>query len=105
MIAIAIAKEPNLIIADEATSSLDSLIKKDIINLLMELKNEYKLSLIIVSHNLNLVSKISNYVLVMNDGLIVEEGSTNKVFKNPKRIIQKLIDQNNKLKKVKKENR
>ena len=57
MIAIAIAKEPNLIIADEATSSLDSLIKKDIINLLMELKNEYKLSLIIVSHNLNLISK------------------------------------------------
>ena len=50
----------------------------------MELKNEYKLSLIIVSHNLNLISKISNYVLVMNDGLIVEEGSTNKVFKNPK---------------------
>ena len=102
MIAIAIAKEPNLIIADEATSSLDSLIKKDIINLLMELKNEYKLSLIIVSHNLNLVSKISNYVLVMNDGLIVEEGSTNKVFKNPKeKYTKKLIDQNNKLKKTK----
>ena len=107
MIAIAIAKEPNLIIADEATSSLDSLIKKDIINLLMELKNEYKLSLIIVSHNLNLISKISNYVLVMNDGLIVEEGSTNKVFKNPKeKYTKKLIDQNNKLKKKqKKENR
>ena len=102
MIAIAIAKEPNLIIADEATSSLDSLIKKDIINLLMELKNEYKLSLIIVSHNLNLISKISNYVLVMNDGLIVEEGSTNKVFKNPKEnYTKKLIDQNNKLKKSK----
>ena len=102
MIAIAIAKEPNLIIADEATSSLDSLIKKDIINLLMELKNEYKLSLIIVSHNLNLVSKISNYVLVMNNGLIVEEGSTNKVFKNPKeKYTKKLIDQNNKLKKTK----
>ena len=102
MIAIAIAKEPNLIIADEATSSLDSLIKKDIINLLMELKNEYKLSLIIVSHNLNLISKISNYVLVMNDGLIVEEGSTNKVFKNPKeKYTKKLIDQNNKLKKNK----
>ena len=102
MIAIAIAKEPNLIIADEATSSLDSLIKKDIINLLMELKNEYKLSLIIVSHNLNLVSKISNYVLVMNDGLIVEEGSTNKVFKNPKEnYTKKLINQNNKLKKSK----
>ena len=102
MIAIAIAKEPNLIIADEATSSLDSLIKKDIINLLMELKNEYKLSLIIVSHNLNLISKISNYVLVMNDGLIVEEGSTNKVFKNPKEnYTKKLINQNNKLKKSK----
>ena len=102
MIAIAIAKEPNLIIADEATSSLDSLIKKDIINLLIELKNEYKLSLIIVSHNLKLISKISNYVLVMNDGLIVEEGTTNKVFKNPnENYTKKLIDQNNKLKKSK----
>ena len=57
MIAIAIAKNPKLIIADEATSSLDSLIKKEIIELLIEIKKELNTSLIIVSHNLNLISK------------------------------------------------
>ena len=69
MIAMAIAKNPQLIIADEATSSLDSLIKKDIIDLLIELKKEKNLSLIIVSHNLNLISNISNKVVVMKKGL------------------------------------
>ena len=80
MIAIAIAKNPKLIIADEATSSLDSLIKKEIIELLIEIKKELNTSLIIVSHNLNLISKISNQVLIMNKGLIVEQGSTKKIF-------------------------
>ena len=84
MIAMAIAKNPQLIIADEATSSLDSLIKKDIIDLLLELKKEKNLSLIVVSHNLNLISNISNHVLVMNKGLIVEQGSTNEIFNKPK---------------------
>jgi len=79
MIAIAIAKNPKLIIADEATSSLDSLIKKDIINLLVELKKEYSTSLIIVSHNLNLISSLSNHVLVMNKGQIIEQGPANEV--------------------------
>ena len=84
MIAIAIAKNPDLIIADEATSSLDSLVKKDILNLLIELKKEFKTSLVIVSHNLNLIYSISNYVLVMNKGRIVEKGTTKQLFKKPK---------------------
>ena len=61
-----IENNPDLIIADEATSSLDSLVKKDILKLLIQLKKEFKTSLIIVSHNLNLIYSISNYVLVMN---------------------------------------
>ena len=80
MIAIAIAKNPDLIIADEATSSLDSLVKKDILKLLIELKKEFKTSLVIVSHNLNLIHSISNYVLVMNKGRIVEKGPAKQVF-------------------------
>ena len=86
MIAIAIAKNPDLIIADEATSSLDSLVKKDILNLLIELKKEFKTSLVIVSHNLNLIYSISNYVLVMNKGMIVEKGTTKQLFKKPKAV-------------------
>ena len=96
MIAMAIAKNPQLIVADEATSSLDSLVKKDIIDLLIELKKENNLSLIIVSHNLNLISNISNHVIVMNKGLIVEQGSTNEIFKKPKNNYTKSLINNNK---------
>ena len=97
MIAIAIAKNPKLIIADEATSSLDSLIKKDIINLLVELKKEYSTSLIIVSHNLNLISSLSNHVLVMNKGQIVEQGPANEVFKYPRETYTKNLIKKNTL--------
>ena len=97
MIAIAIAKNPDLIIADEATSSLDSLVKKDILNLLIELKKEFKTSLVIVSHNLNLIYSISNYVLVMNKGRIVEKGTTKQLFKKPKEEYTKNLIKENKI--------
>ncbi len=97
MIAIAIAKNPDLIIADEATSSLDSLVKKDILNLLIEFKKEFKTSLVIVSHNLNLIYSISNYVLVMNKGRIVEKGKTKQLFKKPKEEYTKNLIKENKI--------
>ena len=97
MIAIAIAKNPDLIIADEATSSLDSLVKKDIIKLLIQLKKDYSTSLVIVSHNLNLISSISNYVLVMNKGQIVEKGPTEQVFKKSKEEYTKNLIKENKI--------
>ena len=97
MIAIAIAKNPDLIIADEATSSLDSLVKKDILNLLIELKKEFNTSLVIVSHNLNLIYSISNYVLVMNKGIIVEKGTTKQLFKKPKEEYTKNLIKENKI--------
>ena len=97
MIAIAIAKNPDLIIADEATSSLDSIVKKDILNLLVELKKEFKTSLVIVSHNLNLIYSISNYVLVMNKGRIVEKGTTKQLFKKPKEEYTKNLIKENKI--------
>jgi len=97
MIAIAIAKNPDLIIADEATSSLDSLVKKDILNLLIELKKEFNTSLVIVSHNLNLIYSISNYVLVMNKGRIVEKGTTKRVFNKPIEEYTKNLIKENKI--------
>ena len=97
MIAIAIAKNPDLIIADEATSSLDSIVKKDILNLLVELKKEFKTSLVIVSHNLNLIYSISNYVLVMNKGRIVEKGLTKQVFNKPIEEYTKNLIKGNKI--------
>ena len=97
MIAIAIAKNPDLIIADEATSSLDSLVKKDILKLLIQLKKEFKTSLVIVSHNLNLIYSISNYVLVMNKGRIVEKGLTKQVFNKPIEEYTKNLIKGNKI--------
>ena len=86
MIAMMISKKPKILICDEATSSLDSLVKKEIISLIMKLKNEYKMSLILITHNLNIVYKISDNIIFLKDGKIIEKGETKKIFKNPKMI-------------------
>ena len=84
MIAMALAKKPKILIADEATSSLDTIIKKEIINLIVKLKSELDSSLIIVTHNLNLIKNISERIMVIKNGEICEAGSTKSFFKNPK---------------------
>ena len=84
MIAMALAKKPKILIADEATSSLDTIIKKEIINLIIKLKAELNSSLIIVTHNLNLIKKVSDRIMVVRDGKICESGLTKSFFKNPK---------------------
>lgn len=98
MIAMMISKNPKILICDEATSSLDTIVKKEIISLLIRLKKEYKMSLIFITHNLNLVHKISDYVIFLKDGEIIEEGKTTEIFKNPKKnYTKKLISLNNKI--------
>ena len=84
MIAMMISKNPKILICDEATSSLDTVVKKEIISLLIRLKKEYKMSLIFITHNLNLVHEISDYIIFLKDGEIIEEGETAEIFKNPK---------------------
>jgi len=84
MIAMALAKKPKILIADEATSSLDAIIKKEIINLIIKLKYELESSLIIVTHNLNLIKSISDRIILIKEGKICETGSTKSFFKNPK---------------------
>jgi len=98
MIAMMISKNPKILICDEATSSLDTIIKKEIVSLLLKLKKEFKMSLIFISHNLNLVSEISDYIIFLKNGEIIEEGETKKIFKNPKKnYTKKLISLNKKL--------
>ena len=84
MIAMALAKKPKILIADEATSSLDSIIKKEIINLILKLKYELESTLIIVTHNLNLIKNISDRIMLIKQGKICETRSTKSFFKNPK---------------------
>jgi peptide/nickel transport system ATP-binding protein len=99
MIAMMISKSPKILICDEATSSLDTIVKKEIISLLIKLKNEYKMSLILITHNLNLVHKISDYIIFLKNGKMIEEGKTKDVFNNPKKTYTKnLISLNKKIK-------
>lgn len=83
MIAMAISCDPEFLIADEPTSSLDTTIQAEIIELLRELQSDRDMGLIFISHDLNLVSAISDRVLVMKNGNVVESGRTEKIFHEP----------------------
>lgn len=82
-IARAIAVRPRVVLADEAVSSLDISIRAQILNLLKELKRELDLAYVFITHDLGVVRSLSDRVLVMYLGKIVEEGSAEEVFKNP----------------------
>jgi peptide/nickel transport system ATP-binding protein len=86
MIAMAIACKPQILIADEPTTALDVTVQKDIILLLKEIQQETQMSILFISHDLALVSEIANRVLVMYKGEIVEQGTVETIFKNPKHI-------------------
>ncbi len=91
MIAMAIACKPKILIADEPTTALDVTVQKDIVNLLKELQQETKMSVIFISHDLSLISEIANRILVMYKGEIVEQGNANNIFSNPKDIYTKAL--------------
>lgn len=86
MIAIAIACKPKLLIADEPTTALDVTVQQEIILLLKELQQETKMSIIFITHDLSLISKIAQRVVVMYKGKIVEQGLTSDIFNNPKEL-------------------
>jgi len=83
MIAMAVANKPDLLIADEPTTALDVTVQKEIILLLNDLRKEFGMSLLFISHDLGVISEVSERVAVMYQGKIVEEGFVNEVFKNP----------------------
>jgi len=79
----ALASEPSLLIADEPVSSLDVSIQAQIINLFVDIKNEFKISMIFISHDLNIVRFISDDILVLYKGSIVEMGTRDEIFLHP----------------------
>lgn len=92
-IAMALICEPDLLICDEATSSLDTITQREIMNLLSRLVNELAVSLIFVSHDLNLVRKICEEIIIMKNGEIVEQGLTTDILTDPQeQYTQMLID-------------
>jgi peptide/nickel transport system ATP-binding protein len=93
MIAMAIACEPKLLIADEPTTALDVTVQKEIIDLLKDLQKKTKMSILFISHDLALVSEIADRVLVMYKGQIVEQGATKTIFRAPKQAYTKALIQ------------
>ncbi len=83
MIAMALANEPDLLIADEPTTALDVTVQAQILELLMRLKTERDMAMLFITHDLGIVRNIADKVCVMTDGEIVERGPTEDVFANP----------------------
>nr|VFJ95980.1 MAG: microcin C transport system ATP-binding protein [Candidatus Kentron sp. H]VFJ96580.1 MAG: microcin C transport system ATP-binding protein [Candidatus Kentron sp. H]VFK02506.1 MAG: microcin C transport system ATP-binding protein [Candidatus Kentron sp. H] len=85
MIAMALANEPDLLIADEATTALDVTIQAQILQLLTELQKRFGMALLFITHDLGIVRKVARRVYVMNRGEIVEFGLVDEVFSRPRR--------------------
>lgn len=84
MIAIALSCRPSLLIADEPTTALDVTVQAQILELLRELQSHFKMSIILITHNLGIVAQMCNEVLVMYAGRAVEKASLGNLFKNPR---------------------
>ena len=84
MIAIAIANNPDLLIADEPTTALDVTVQTEILKLLQSLQQKYQMSILFITHDLTIVRQISDRVCVMYNGKIKETGFTKEIFESPK---------------------
>ncbi len=82
-IARALISEPKLLICDEAVSALDASIRAEIIELLLKLKRNKKLTMLFIAHDLAVVNKICDRVVVMHQGKLIEQGETKKIFQHP----------------------
>ena len=78
-----------LLILDEPTSSLDVNIQNQILDLLNNLQHKYNLSYIFISHDMKVINSVADYIIVLKEGKIVEEGETDKIFNQPQNIYTK----------------
>lgn len=83
MIAMALAQQPDILIADEPTTALDVTLQHEILELLDSLKRQHQMAMILISHDLNLVKRYSDNVIVMCQGQTIEQGKTAEVFNQP----------------------
>ncbi|MFS8198141.1 ABC transporter ATP-binding protein [Streptomyces sp. CWNU-52B] len=91
LIAAAIAADPRILIADEATTALDVTVQAEILDLLAELSEQAGLALVVVSHDLAVVAQLCDEVLVMREGEVVEQGTTQEVLHHPRHAYTRLL--------------
>jgi len=82
-IARAMVLRPAVVVLDEPTSALDRTVQKEVLDLLCDLQKEFELSYVFISHDLAVIQAVSDYVMVMRDGRIVEQGVTKDIFESP----------------------
>ena len=83
MIAMALALEPEILIADEPTTALDVTVQAQILDLLIELRNDRNMGLILITHDLGVAAEVAEQVIIMNNGEIVERGEVHQIFAHP----------------------
>ncbi|MEU7816353.1 ABC transporter ATP-binding protein [Pseudonocardia sp. NPDC049154] len=91
LIAIAISLDPEILIADEATTALDATVQAEILDLLAELTERLGLALVLVSHDLAVVAQLCDEVLVLRDGHVVEQGPTARILHDPQEDYTRLL--------------
>ena len=91
MIAMAIACEPKILIADEPTTSLDGIVKDEILGLLKQIQSETKMSILFISHDLDLVSKFADRTIVLKKGSIIESGNSKSIFNDPQKNYTQML--------------
>ncbi|MCA0424612.1 MAG: ATP-binding cassette domain-containing protein, partial [Proteobacteria bacterium] len=91
MIAMAISNRPELLIADEPTTALDVTVQSQIVELIAELQRETGMAVAFISHDLNLVRRLADRVVVMRGGSVVEAGATDRIFSAPEAAYTRLL--------------
>jgi microcin C transport system ATP-binding protein len=91
MIAMALANEPDLLIADEPTTALDVTVQAQILALLRELQHRLGMAMLFITHDLGIVRKLADRVCVMKEGKIVEQGAVEQVFKEPRHVYTRAL--------------
>jgi len=91
MIAMALANDPDILIADEPTTALDVTIQAQILNLLQQLQQEMGMAILLITHDLGIVEKVSDHVAVMQAGEIVETGPTHELLINPQHPYTRML--------------
>jgi ABC-type dipeptide/oligopeptide/nickel transport system ATPase component len=83
LLAIAVSGEPDLLVADEATTALDVTVQAEVLSLIRRLRDEHALSVLMISHDLAVLAHSCEYLYVFRDGVVVESGPTDQVLRAP----------------------